>query len=208
MNLIGCMVLGGLLASVSSAVAQEGHRQTDRLISRADRALRSIGEAKEQLQTTLEIYNSIFEGGGDTRRIHRDLTRAIDRSEDRREDVRRRVADMESEAHTFFAQWMKSLDEISSESLRQRSQARLNEARVRYGEILTEGRTASAMFEPLMGALRDQVVFLGHDLNPSAIASLKPDAEKLNAQAESLLSGIERTQRKISGYIASLKPSE
>ena len=115
---------------------------------------------------------------------------------------------MENEAHRFFAKWMESLDEISSESLRERSQARLNETRVRYGEILAEGRGASAMFEPVMGGLRDQVIFLGHDLNPSAIASLKPDAEKLNAQAESLLSGIERTQSKISDYIASLKPSE
>jgi hypothetical protein len=29
----------------------------------------------------------------------------------------------------------------------------------------------------------DQIIFLGSDLNPSATASLKPQAEKLNANA-------------------------
>ena len=206
MHVIGWMVLAGSLASASSAVTQEGHKQTDRLIKRADEALRSIGEAKEQLQTTLAIYNSIFKGGGNTRKIYRDLTKAIEGTEKRREDVRKKVAEMEEEAHKFFAEWTESLDTIGSEGLRQRSKERLDKTRVRYGEILTEGRRAGAELEPFIGGLRDQVVYLGYDLNPNAVSSLDADAEKLNVQAKSLFAGIEKIESDISDYIVSLKP--
>jgi len=206
MRFIGWMFLAGSLTSASSTIAQEGHKQTDRLIKRADEALRSIGEAKQQLQTTLAIYNSVFKGSGDTRKIYRDLTKAIERTEKRREDVQKKVGEMEVEAHKFFAEWTESLDGIDGAGLRQRSKERLNKTRVRYGEILTEGRRAGADFEPFMGGLRDQVVYLGYDLNPNAIASLQPDAEKLNAQAKSLFAGIDKTQNIISDYIVSLKP--
>ncbi len=57
-----------------------------------------------------------------------------------------------------------------------------------------------------MGGLRDQVVYLGYDLNPSAVSSLEPDAEKLNAQAKSLFTGIDKPESDISDYIVSLKP--
>ena len=205
MRTIGWIVLGASLMAVS-AFAQEGHKQTDRLIKRANDTLKSIGETKEQLQTTLAIYNSMFKGSGDTRRIHKDLTKAIENTLKRREDVRKKVAAMENEAHTFFAEWTESLDTISSESLRQRSKERLDATRHRYGKILSEGRRAGADFEPLMGGLRDQVIYLGYDLNPSAVASLESDAAQLNAQAKTLFAGIEKTQKDISDYIVSLKP--
>ena len=83
------------MAFVSGAFVQEGHKQT--------------------LQTTLAIYNSIFEGSGDTRKIYRDLTKAIEGTEKRREDVRKKVSEMENEAHKFFAEWTESLDKIGSE---------------------------------------------------------------------------------------------
>ena len=44
-----------------------------------------------------------------------------------------------------------------------------------------------------MKALGDQVTFLGHDLNASAVASLKPDAAKLNKQSDELVKRIDQT---------------
>ena len=76
-------------------------------------------------------------------------------------------------------------------SPRIRSQDRLNKTRVHFGEILSAGRRAGAEFEPFMGALKDQVVYMGYDLNASAVSSLSEDAKNLNAQADKLFARID-----------------
>ena len=98
------------------------------------------------------------------------------------------------------------MQEITSEDLKKRRQDRLNKTRVHYGEILTAGRRAGAVFNPLMGALEDQMVYLGYDLNASAVASLSEDAKKLNAQADKLFASIDDVQKVASEYVLSLRP--
>jgi hypothetical protein len=55
--------------------------------------------------------------------------------------------------------------------------------------------------------LEDQITFLGSDLNPSATASLKPQAEKLNASAAEVFT---RTDAAITGantFFNGLRPT-
>ncbi len=55
-----------------------------------------------------------------------------------------------------------------------------------------------------MKSLQDQVTFLGHDLNPGAVAALKPNAEKLNAQAQELFAAIDKTTAAANDNISKL----
>ena len=56
---------------------------------------------------------------------------------------------------------------------------------------LEAGRRAGADFDVFMGGLRDQITYLGYDLNPGGIASLAEDAERLNARADSMFARID-----------------
>ena len=49
--------------------------------------------------------------------------------------------------------------------------------------------------------------YLGHDLNPSGISSLKPDADKLDVQAKGLFGKIDAGTKKANEYIDSLRAS-
>jgi hypothetical protein len=94
------------------------------------------------------------------------------------------VASLSKEADKFFKAWEQDLASISSESLRDKSSARMEDAKKRYaelGEILT---SASNEFAPVMQNLNDQILYLGRDLSPEAIADLSDEAAELNAQAE------------------------
>ena len=188
-----------------SAVAQQAVRQTERLVKRAEATVRDIGNARAQLQNTLEIYNTLMGGAGDSKKLFNDLRRAADRSEDRRDDVRKRGEDMKKEAHTFFEEWTRSLSAITNEDLTQRAQARLNATRLGFSEILGAGRRAGALFDVFMGGLGDQITYLGHDINPNGIASLKEDAERLNASAESMFARIDEVTETIGEYANSLR---
>jgi uncharacterized protein YhaN len=119
--------LGAVLALAAIVSAQEGVKQTERLIKLAEDTAKQIGETKVELQKTLETYNTLVRGGsGDAKKLYNDLRKAVDRCEKKREGVRKRSADMEQEAHTFFEEWTASLAGISNEDLKQRSQTRLN----------------------------------------------------------------------------------
>jgi uncharacterized protein YhaN len=200
------IVLGAVLALAASAAAQEGVKQTERLIKRAEDTVKQIGETKAELQKTLETYNTLVRGGsGDAKKLYNDLRKAADRCEKKREDVRKRSADMEQEAHTFFEEWTASLAGINNEDLKERSQTRLNDTRVSFGEILAAGRRAGADFDIFMAALRDQIVYLGYDLNPSAVASLAEDAKKLNAQADAMFKSIDAVTETINKSVSAIK---
>jgi hypothetical protein len=57
-----------------------------------------------------------------------------------------------------------------------------------------------------MKTLQDQVTYLGHDLNPSAVASLKPNAAKLNDEAKELVKRIDDTITTANTAIGALRP--
>jgi hypothetical protein len=57
-----------------------------------------------------------------------------------------------------------------------------------------------------MKTLADQVKYLGNDLNPSALASLKPDADKLNKKVEELNRAIDDTITATNTKINAIRP--
>jgi ribosome-associated translation inhibitor RaiA len=99
---------------------------------------------------------------------------------------------MKGEADKLFASWQSSTSAIQSPELREKSEARLKKSRERFAEIQTAGQAASDLYTPFMKTLQDQVTYLGHDLNPGAVTSLKPEADKLNASATELYAAIDK----------------
>ena len=86
---------------------------------------------------------------------------------------------------------------------RQTAQALLR-AETRLGRC--RGSTGRNAHRTSPHPLQDQVTFLGHDLNPDAVANLKPDAEKLNKKADELVSRIDVTVQTANANITALQP--
>lgn len=203
-----------LIAVVSTAFTSsivfaqgEGHKQTEKLVKRAEDTTKKVEETRQQLQKTTMIYNSIIDGTAkDANKAYNNLSKAVENCQKQAEDTRKRTENMEQEAHNFFAEWTGSLEGIGNEDLRKRSQDRLNETRLSYGEILRAGRSARAEFDTFIDELHDQIVYLGYDLNPAAVASLKEDAVKLNQHSEVLFDKIDDVVKVTNEYIKSIQP--
>jgi ribosome-associated translation inhibitor RaiA len=88
--------------------------------------------------------------------------------------------------------------------LRARSEQRLKRTQDRFTELRQTGLRAADIYAPMMKTLQDQVTYLGHDLNAGAAASLKSDADKLNAQAKDLYAAIDQVTDTASANIAKL----
>ena len=200
-------VVLSLFASVAVASSQSSVKQTERLAKRAQDTVKAVDETRQQIEKTLGLYNSIVQNQAeDTKKAYSDLGKWVEECEKKRANAGSKTDAMETEAHTFFAEWTQSLDAITNPDLRKRSQDRLNDTRLRYNDILKIGRQAGGEFDVFVGSLRDQYVYLGYDLNPAALASLSGDAKQVNTQAAALFAKIDETVKMAQEYITSLQP--
>ena len=66
-------------------------------------------------------------------------------------------------------------------------------------------KQARAEYDTFLTGLRDQITYLGHDLNPGAVASLKPEAAKLNARAKQMFEKINAVTSTASASLDAMK---
>jgi chromosome segregation ATPase len=191
--------LGALAALVGlglavPASAQDGVKQTEALVKKGESTLKSIADARAQLDKTLATYNSIIEGKAtDTKAAYKDLEKQVKDCESRSEDVKKQKEAMDVEADKLYTSWTAGLADISSPDLKQRSETRLTQTKDKMSKIGTAGMQARGAYDEFLNGLKDQIKYLGHDLNPSAISSLKGDAAKLNAKAKTMFDKMDGT---------------
>jgi hypothetical protein len=142
----------------------------------------------------------------DRKGAYNDLNNDVADSEKKVADGRPKVDEMNTAADGYFAAWKASAAEISNADLRKRSEERLADAQGRFAKIAAAGTDARQGFDTLMKDVKDQSTFLGHDLNASAIASLKPDAAKFNGRANTVFTKTDGVTKMFEEYIASMKP--
>jgi hypothetical protein len=187
--------------------AQAGPEQTTSFLKTVEGTVKAIGESRAQLQKTVVTYNSITEmTAKDLKGAYKDLNKNVAESEKKVADGRPKVDEMNAAAEAYFTAWKESTAAISDPDLRKRSEERLADARARFDKIAVAGKDARQSFDSLMTDVKDQSTYLGHDLNASAIASLKPNAVKFNAHATAVFTKVDGVSRMFDEYIASLKP--
>jgi chromosome segregation ATPase len=196
-----------VLAATVRAQSDEGVKQVERLVKASGSTVKAIGDTKQQLMKTMDVYNALMaDDAKDRKKLYKNLQKEMDNVEKRRTKIGEEADKMKTEAHTLFAQWADSAAAIENADLRQRSEERLNATKASYADIEAVGQKAADLYGPFMKDLQDQVTFLGHDLNPSAVASLEPEAAKLNEKADTLLRSIDDTIATANQRIGALRP--
>src|SRR5262245_20065713 len=166
---LSAIIAGLAMAIVTPAglSADEGVKQIRQLIKKANAEVESITDAKQQLQKTMDAYNAVLAPDvKDRRDAYQKLQKEMSNADKKRADVSSKTAQMNEEADKLFKGWQGSTAAIQSPDLRQRSEARLKRTQDRFAEIRQTGQRASALYDPFMKSLQDQVTFLGHDLKP------------------------------------------
>jgi hypothetical protein len=206
-----CLVFA-LVAAVAAlratpVAAQAGPEQTAKFLKTVEGTVKAIGESKVQLQKTVTTYNSITEmTAKDLKSAYKDLNKDVADSEKKVVEGRPKVDEMNTAAEAYFAAWKASAAAISDPDLRKRSEERLADTQARFKNIAAAGKDTRQSFDALMTDVKDQSTFLGHDLNASAIATLKPNAAKFNTRATTVFTKVDDVTKMFDEYIASLKP--
>jgi hypothetical protein len=207
MYLVLALVAAATALRAIPVAAQAGPEQTAKFLKTVEGTVKAIGESRAQLQKTVTTYNSITGmTAPDLKSAYKDLGKDVAESEKKVADGRPKVDEMNTAADGYFAAWAASAAAISDPGLRKRSEERLADAKTRFARIAVAGKDARQSFDTLITDVKDQSTFLGHDLNASAIASLKPDAAKFNARATTVFTKIDGVTKMFDEYIASMRP--
>jgi hypothetical protein len=207
MYVVFALVAAAAALRATPVAAQAGPEQTTKFLKTVEGTVKAIGESRAQLQKTVATYNSITEmTATDLKGAYKDLNKDVEGSEKKVVEGRPKVDEMNTAAEGYFAAWKASAAAISDPDLRKRSEERLADAQARFAKIAVAGKDARQSFDALMTDVKDQSTFLGHDLNASAIASLKPNAAKFNERANTVFAKVDGVSKMFEEYIASMKP--
>ena len=205
--LVFALVAAVACLRATPVAAQAGPEQTQQFLKTVEGTVKAIGESRAQLQKTVATYNSITEmTAKDLKSAYKDLGKDVADSEKKVADGRPKVDEMNTAAAGYFSAWKASAAAISDPGLRKRSEERLAASQAQFGKIAVAGKDARQHFDTLMTDVKDQATFLGHDLNASAIATLKPNAAKFNARANTVFAKTDGVTKMFDGYMASMKP--
>ena len=159
-----------------------GYAKRDILVTRVEKAQDAQEEAKEQFTDALQSFLSVTKiDGGELKLKYDELNTQLEDCESRAKEVNDRIGAIDEVATALFEEWGNELAQYSNPKLRSQSMQQLNSTRLRYGDLMTVMRRASARMEPILVNFRDQVLFLKHNLNAQALRSLDGTSRALQA---------------------------
>lgn len=149
-------------------------------------------DTKEAFKDALDQLKKTYTfDGGKLERQYNALNSSYEETEKRANIVRKDIDKVEKVAADLFAEWKKEISEISTESLRSKSRAQLNDTQKRFSQLRTSLKGSEAKIQPVLTKLKDHVLYLKHNLNAKAVASLKGETVRIEAEIASLIKSIE-----------------
>ena len=199
----------GLTACDTAYIAtmeKMGYAKRDILSSRVKSARNAQENAKQEIQSALEQFGKVVGyQGGDLEATYKKLNSELESSEDSAETVRKRIKDVESVADSLFAEWKTELGQYSSADLRRKSEEKLTQTKARYNEMLGAMKKAEQRIDPVLKPLRDQVLYLKHNLNARALAAIKGELVKVDAQVDQLVKDMNKSIAEADKFIQSME---
>ncbi|MCC6672938.1 MAG: DUF2959 family protein [Planctomycetes bacterium] len=195
-----CLPLAGLGACGST----EGNTVSD-MVGWIERVHVESELAKKNVQVTSEMMTALVGNSvkGDPIAAYQEFTKAISESESQANRLRAAVRQMQSAAQPVFDQWSSDLLKISNQQIRRRSDARMDATLQRYQALLAATKSAESGYDSFNQGVRDLSLFLGHDLNATALAEVRQDARAITDLALELDGRFNRTLEAARDYIAS-----
>ncbi len=203
------LAIGFLSGSCKSAVysvkEKFGVHKRDILVERVEEGREEQAEAKEQFLTTFEQFKRLTQyDGGELEDVYDSLKKELGRCENEAEDVSGRIESIEDVAEDLFEEWEDELEEIQNPELRSKSRHSLLETRDRYDQLVTAMKRAEMRMEPVLVAFNDHVLFLKHNLNARAVASLQDTVVEIEADVSRLIAEMQQSIQEADDFIAAM----
>ncbi len=201
-------LLPGCESTYYKTMETMGYHKRDIMVDRVSEARDSQEQAKEQFESALEKFSSVLGfKGGSLQEKYDQLKDEYEKSDAKAAAVRSRIAAVEDVAEDLFAEWQEELNQYTSSSLKQSSARKLRETQKKYAQLIGAMKRAEGKIDPVLAAFRDQVLYLKHNLNAQAIASLQSELTSIETDVAKLIKEMETSIKEANAFISSMEKS-
>lgn len=198
-------LLAGCQKAYYSTMEKVGYHKREILVDRVDDARESNQEAKEQFASALDRFRTVVTvDGGELEEKYDTLNSEYEASEAAAEEVRDRIESVEDVAEALFEEWRDEITQYSSTKLKRKSQSQYRATKAQYTKLIKAMKRAASKMDPVLVAFKDQVLYLKHNLNAKAIASLEGELASIRADVDTLVREMEKSIAEADAFIASM----
>jgi chromosome segregation ATPase len=185
-----------------------GYHKRDILVDRVEAARDAQSDAQQQFQSALDQFTSVIHlEESDLERAYDNLNDEYQGCESAAAAVSSRIEKVESVADALFEEWQNELDLYQSPSLKASSAKQLSQTRQRYQKMLHSMKQAEKTMQPVLNTLRDNVLYLKHNLNAQAIGSLRGEFTNLKADIARLIQRMNQSIEHSNAFILNMQSS-
>lgn len=204
--ILSLIVLVSCSSAYYGAMEKLGVHKRDIMVDRVKAARDTQKDTKKQFLNAMEQFKSVVNfKGGDLEKEYEKLKDTLEESEDKADEVRDRIRSVEDVSEALFSEWREEIKQYNSASLRRSSQRKYELSRKRYKGLISAMKRAESKLEPVLVPLRDQVLYLKHNLNARAIAGLSAELKGVQINVDNLVRDMEQAIAKADAFITTLK---
>lgn len=206
--ILSLTLLSGCQSAYYSAMESVGVHKRDIMVDRVEDATEAQKDAQEQFTSALAALQSLtrFEGGTLEETYNR-VNAQYEASADAADKVSDRIAAIENVSQALFEEWQEELSLYSSAALRRDSEAKLKATRASYGKMIAAMHRAEGKMAPVLDTLRDNSLYLKHNLNAAAIGSLQGEFRSLERDIQRAISDMRAAISESERFVAQLNRS-
>lgn len=185
-----------------------GIHKRDIMVDRVETARDAQAEAQEQFQSALDQFASVINlEESDLKRAYDSLNHEFEASEAAAAEVTTRISKVESVAEALFEEWQEELTLYKNQGLKAKSARKLKQTKQHYRTMLSSMKKAESSMQPVLNTLRDNVLFLKHNLNAQAIGSLRGEFGSLKADINNLINRMNMSIKQSDEFIRGMQSS-
>ncbi len=204
--LAALIFVSGCESTYYDAMEQLGVHKREILVDRIEDAQEAQEDGQEQFKDALEQFQAVVNfDGGELETVYNQLNDEYENSVDAADTIRDRIDAVESVADALFDEWQTELEQYTNANLKRDSQRQLSDTRRRYDRLMTAMRGAEKTIDPVLASLKDNVLYLKHNLNARAIASLKGELSTVNRDVDNLIGAMQEAINESSAFIEEMQ---
>ncbi len=182
-----------------------GKHKRDILVSRVEKARDAQQDTKEEFKSALEQFSSVVKvPGSELQTKYNKLKTELDKCEASAKEVSSRITDVETVSKALFKEWKSELEQYTNRQLRSASEQKYKQTQQRYEQLIGAMKQAESKIEPVLSAFRDQVLFLKHNLNAQAVASLQGELVSIESNVDSLIKEMDKSISEANAFISTM----
>ncbi len=197
----------GCQSAYYSAMEKVGVHKRDIMLDRVESAQTAQQDAQQQFTSALaQLSQLINYDGGDLAAQYELINDQYEASESSAKEVASRIAAIESVADALFDEWNDEIQQYSSNNLKQQSQQKLKKTQRNYESLIKSMHRAKDRMAPVLSALKDNSLYLKHNLNAQAIGALQGEYKTIKRDVESLVAEMNKAIAQSQQFIDLLQP--